>query len=73
MKLLVLLLVLTTFAQNPPPRAIAKFCGNAVVRVGKQQQALAESIHAEGCQEVIFVPLDDHYVLGYGVTIYIGE
>ena len=62
------LLSIPVTSQQPTPLAAARFCGNIVVHV-HQQQKLARQIFEEGCVQAIFVPIDDNYVLGYGVFV----
>lgn len=77
MKLIIILLLalftLPAISQpEPAPRAIAKFCGNFVVPI-EQQAKLQKQIYAMGCQEAVFIKVDDDHVLGYGIIIYVGE
>jgi hypothetical protein len=77
MKFKILAIILATCAsvsavEAPRPRAVAKICLNVVVTANELEKA-ANVIQAQGCQQPVFIPLEDGYYLAYGVKVLIGE
>lgn len=71
----ILFIVLLTFAVNAgfvPPHAIARFCGNVVIEA-KYKRIWKQQIQRQGCEQVVFVPLENDYFLVYGVKVLTSE
>lgn len=66
--LLIFILTLTGFASPEYPAAIAKFCGNVVVRE-KEKSIMFDQIQAEGCEDAHFVHIRDGWYLAFGTRV----
>lgn len=64
----IMAMILTLSGEPVPPHAVARLCGNTVVRTRDLNKAYA-AIRTEGCERIYVEPLEGDYRLVYGIRV----
>lgn len=72
MKIFSAIVLVFAFSGPLPPVAVARLCGNTVVRA-KDRMRVAETIRTQGCERIYMEHLENDWYLVYGIRVLRGE